>query len=132
MLAAITVNGVVAASSIDSSTDGQVFTCFIADVLVPALRPGMVIVMDNLPAHKIAAIRRVIEQARCRLVYLPPYSPDLSPIENIWSKVKQLLRSSAARVIPALREAISAAFTAVTASDCYNCFAHCGYTIHLK
>jgi transposase len=99
MLAAITIEGVLAAASIDAATDSEVFTVFIRDVLVPTLRPGMVVVMGNLAAHKIAAIGRAIEQAKCRLVYLPPYSPDFSPIENIWSKVKQSLRSRAARVI---------------------------------
>lgn len=132
MLAAITIDGVLAAASIDAATDSEVFTSFIGDVLVPTLRPGMVVVMDNLPAHKIAATRHVIEQARCRLVYLPPYSPDLSPIENIWSKVKQLLRSSAARTVTDLGTAIAAALADVTSSDCYNCFAACGYAIHLK
>lgn len=127
MLAAITIDGVLAASSIDAATDSEVFTSFIAEVLVPALRPGMVVVMDNLPAHKIAAIRREIEQARCRLVYLPPYSPDLSPIENIWAKVKQTLRSTGARTIPELNVAITNALGAVTCADCYNCFIACGY-----
>jgi transposase len=65
-------------------------------------------------------------------VYLPPYSPDLSPIENIWSKVKQSLRTSAARIIPALGNAITAAFAAVTTTDCHGCFEACGYTLHLK
>jgi transposase len=129
MLAAITIDGVLAASSMDAATDSEVFTSFIADVLVPALRPGMVIVMDNLSAHKIAAIGRLIEQARCRLVYLPPYSPDLSPIENIWSKVKQLLRTSGARTVSDLGNAIAAALAAVTAIDCQNCYTACGYTL---
>jgi transposase len=132
MLAAITLEGVLAAASIDAATDGEIFTSFIEGVLIPALRPGMVVVMDNLPAHKIAAIRQAIEAAKCRLVYLPPYSPDLSPIENIWSKVKQSLRTSAARIIPALGDAITAAFAAVTPIDCYDCFEACGYTLHLK
>jgi transposase len=132
MLAAITIEGVLAAASIDAAADSEIFTTFIQGVLVPALRPGMVVVMDNLPAHKIAAVRQAIETAKCRLVYLPPYSPDFSPIENIWSKVKQLLRTSAARVIPALGEAITAAFAAVTSTDCYGCFEACGYTLHLK
>ena len=132
MLAAITIEGVLAAASIDAATDSEVFTVFIRDVLVPTLRPGMVVVMDNLAAHKIAAIGRAIEQAKCRLVYLPPYSPDFSPIENIWSKVKQSLRSRAARVIPALGEAITAALAAVTPTDCHDCFAACGYTLHLE
>ena len=132
MLAAITIEGVLAAASIDAATDGEIFTLFIRDVLVPALRPGMVVVMDNLPAHKIVAVRQAIEKAGCRLVYLPPYSPDLSPIENIWSKVKQSLRTSAARVIPDLGEAITAALAAVTPTDCHGCFEACGYTLHLK
>lgn len=131
ILAAITVQGVLAAASIDAATDGEIFTLFIRDVLVPALRPGMVVVMDNLPAHKVVSVRRAIAQARCQLVYLPPYSPDLSPIENIWSKVKQLLRTSAARVIPALGDGVTAALSAVTATDCYGCFEACGYTLHM-
>jgi transposase len=132
MLAAMTIHGILAAASIDAATDSEVFTLFIREVLVPALKPGMVVVMDNLAAHKIAAIREAIEQASCRLVYLPPYSPDLSPIENVWSKFKQSLRSTAARAVPALGDAITASFAAVTPADCYNCFQACGYTIHLK
>jgi transposase len=132
MLAAITIEGVLAAASIDAATDGEIFTSFIREVLVPALRPGMVVVMDNLPAHKVVAVRQAIETAQCRLVYLPPYSPDFSPIENIWSKVKQSLRTTAARAIPALGDAITAAMTAVTPKDCYGCFEACGYTLHLK
>ena len=132
MLGAITLEGVLAAASIDAATDSEIFTSFIENVLVPALRPGMVVVMDNLPAHKIVAVRQAIEAARCRLVYLPPYSPDFSPIENIGSKVKQSLRTSAARVIPELGQAITAAMTAVTPTDCHGCFEACGYTLHLK
>jgi len=131
ILAAITIHGVLAAASIDAATDGEVFTLFIRDVLVPTLRPGMVVVMDNLPAHKVVAVRRTIEEAKCRLVYLPPYSPDFSPIENIWSKVKQLLRTIGARVIPALGDGVTAALSAVTATDCHGCFEACGYTLHL-
>lgn len=132
MLAAITIEGVRAAASIDAATDSEIFIVFIRDVLIPTLRPGMVVVMDNLPAHRIAAIRKLIEQAQCRLVYLPPYSPDLSPIENIWSKVKQLLRSAGARVVPALGDAITATLASITPGDCYNCFEACGYTLRLK
>jgi transposase len=132
MLAAITVEGVLAAASIDAATDGDVFTLFVQEALVPTLRPGMVVVMDNLAAHKVAAIRRSIEAAGCRLVYLPPYSPDYSPIENIWSKAKQLLRSTAARAVPALSDAITTALAAITPQDCYNCFEACGYTLCLR
>jgi len=132
MLAAITIQGIQAATSIDAATDSEVFITFIRDALLPTLRPGMVVVMDNLPAHKIAAIGQLIESAGCRLIYLPPYSPDLSPIENVWSKIKQFLRSSAARAIPALGDAITAAIANVSPSDCFNCFEASGYTLHLK
>jgi len=132
MLGAITIEGVLAAALIDAATDSEIFTSFIEGVLVPALRPGRVIVMDNLAAHKIVAVRQAIERAECRLVFLPPYSPDFSPIENIWSKVKQSLRTRAAREIPALGDAITTALAAVTPGDCYGCFQACGYTLHLK
>ena len=132
ILAGITIQGVLAAASIDSATDGDVFSMFIREVLAPALKPEMVVVMDNLPAHKVAAIARILEKAGCRLVYLPPYSPDYSPIENIWSKVKQVLRKREAREIPTLGEAITAALATVTATDCRNCFDSCGYTLHLQ
>ena len=132
MLAAVTVEGVLAAASIDATTDGEVFGLFIREALVPTLRPGMVVVMDNLAVHKIAAVRQAIEAAECRLVYLPPYSPDLSPIENIWSKVKRSLRTTAARAVPALGQAIETALSNVTSTDCYNCFEACGYTSRLE
>lgn len=132
MIAAITVQGMLAAASVDAATDTDVFVTFLREALVPALRPGMVVVMDNLATHKVAAVRQAIESAQCRLVYLPPYSPDLSPIENIWSKVKQILRSTAARAIPLLGQAIQTAFAAVTPQDCHACFMACGYTLHLE
>jgi transposase len=131
MIAAITVQGVLVGATINAATDGEVFGVFINDLLVPALKPGMVVVMDNLSSHKIAGIQESIESAGCRLVYLPPYSPDLSPIENVWSKVKQSLRTSAARHVPELGESIATALAGVTAQDCHNCFAACGYTLHL-
>lgn len=132
MLGAITVEGVLAAATIDQATNAEVFATFVRDALVPALRPGMVVVMDNLAAHKVAGIAELIEGAGCRVEYLPPYSPDLSPIEPVWSKVKQLLRTEEAREVPRLREVIGEAFGRVTPADCYNCFADCGYTLHLR
>lgn len=131
ILGAITIGGVLAASTIDDATDGEVFRGFIGDVLVPALQPGMVVVMDNLAAHKVEGIRAAIEAAGCRLVYLPPYSPDLSPIENIWSKLKQLLRTRAAREVIPLGEAIGECLREITAADCYGCFLACGYSATL-
>jgi transposase len=132
ILAAVTVHGVLAAATVDAATDGDVFTTFVREVLVPALRPGRVVVMDNLAAHKVAGVRRLVEAAGCRLVYLPPYSPDLSPIEPMWSKLKQALRTAGARAAAALGEAIDAALLTITAADCEGYFRHCGYTLHLK
>ena len=130
MIAAITVRGVLAAATIDAATDAAVFQTYITQTLGPALRPGMVVVMDNLAAHRVPGIRQAIEAAGCRLVYLPPYSPDFSPIENIWSKVKQELRTRGARDVPALLQAIGESLQAVTAEDCRNCFVACGYATH--
>jgi transposase len=129
ILAAMTLRGVQAAMTIDAATDSDVFIAFIVQVLVPTLRPGQVVVMDNLAAHKIAAVRQFIEAAGCRVIYLPPYSPDLSPIEPMWSKVKQLLRSAAARTVEALQIAVGDALAAVRESDCLGYFEHCGYTL---
>jgi transposase len=132
ILAAITVGGVLAAASINAATDGQVFDSFVRDCLVPALRPGMVVVMDNLSSHKLAGVREAIEAANCRLVYLPPYSPDYSPIENIWSKAKSVMRMLEARTLEDLEAAVTLAMQEITATECRNCFEDCGYTLHLK
>ena len=132
IIAAMTLRGVQAAMTIDATTDRDVFIAFIEQVLVPTLRPGQVVVMDNLAAHKVTSVRQLIEAAGCRVIYLPPYSPDLSPIEPMWSKVKQLLRSMAARTVDALQRAVGEALAAVTASDCLGYFDHCGYTLQLS
>jgi len=132
ILAAVGVEGVVTAATVDAATDAEVFRAFVDDALVPALRRGQVVVMDNLAAHKVAGVRDAIERAGCRLVYLPPYSPDLSPIEPMWSKLKQALRSAEARTVPELTDAVGRAFTTITAGDCLGYFRHCGYTLHLK
>jgi transposase len=94
---------------------------------VPELRPGDIVVMDNLSVHKLASVRTHIESAGARLLFLPPYSPDLSPIEPAWSKVKALLRRAAARSYDALLDATVTALSAVTAADARGWFTHCGY-----
>lgn len=132
ILAAISTAGVLAAASIDAATDTDVFVGFIQDALIPALRPGQVVVMDNLAAHHAAIVQRLIEQAGCRLVYLPPYSPDLSPIEPMWSQLKSYIRSDNPRTIPTLQTTIGNAFQQITAADCQAYFEQCGYTLHLK
>lgn len=130
MIAAMTVHGVLTAVTVDAATDGEVFLTFISDALVPVLRPGDVVVMDNLQAHKVRGVRAAIESAGAKLLYLPPYSPDLSPIEPMWSKVKQKLRSLAARTVDLLQEAVADALRSITASDCEGFFRHCGYTLY--
>jgi transposase len=132
VLAAVTVEGVAAAATVDAATDGEVFRTFVREALAPALRPGQVVVMDNLAAHKVAGVREAVEAAGCRLVYLPPYSPDFSPIEPAWSKFKQALRSAAARTAGQLGEAVAAALNTITGADCLGYFRHCGYTLRLR
>jgi transposase len=127
MLAAVRTAGPCAAALVDGPVDADVFRAYTELVLVPALRPGDVVVMDNLQPHKAAGVRQMIESAGATLLYLPPYSPDYNPIENMWSKVKQLLRSAAARTFEALQRAVWAALDAVTQDDCRGFFAHCGY-----
>jgi transposase len=129
MIGAMTIKGVLAAVTVDAATDGEIFCHFVTDALVPVLRPGDVVVMDNLQAHKAVGIRTAIEAVGARLLYLPPYSPDLSPIEPMWSKVKQKLRSIAARTVDGLRGAVTTALQSITQNDCQGFFRHCGYTL---
>lgn len=129
LLAAMSLEGVVAAAAIDAATDAEVFLSFIRHSLAPSLRPGQVVIMDNLTSHYVSGVREAIENAGCRLVYLPPYSPDYSPIEPMFSKLKQTLRSLEARTIDQLFVAIGVALNAITPSDCLGFFQHCGYTL---
>jgi transposase len=128
-VAAIRLEGLTAAATMAHAMDGESFLVYVTHGLVPMLRGGDVVVMDNLPGHKLAKVRELIEAAGAKLLYLPPYSPDFNPIEMIWSKVKGLLRSIAARTIDNLHEAFNTAFAAVTLSDIQNCFQHCGYKL---
>jgi transposase len=120
-------DGLVAPFTIDAAVDGEVFDAYVDRVLAPTLRPGDVVVMDNLSAHKRPRVRELIEAAGAAVLYLPPYSPDLNPIEMMWSKVKRLLRTIAARTVDALHDAFGRAFAAVTSDDIAGCFRHCGY-----
>ncbi len=97
MLAALSVDGVSAPMTIRGAVDGLVFVAYLKEVLCPTLSEGDVVVMDNLPAHKVKMVRELIEGCRARLIYLPPYSPDLNPIEKCWSKIKTYLRAVKAR-----------------------------------
>jgi transposase len=112
---------------LDGPMDGIAFLTYVAKVLVPALSPGDVVVMDNLPAHKIEGVREAIEAAGAKLLYLPPYSPDLNPIEMAFSKLKALLRKAAQRTVEGLWGAVAEALNAFTPEECANYFAAAGY-----
>lgn len=127
VLSAITLQGVLASMPIEEATDGDVFLAYLEQVLCPKLEAGQLVIMDNLRAHKVEGVREKIEARGARLVYLPPYSPDFNPIEQIWAKVKQWLRSAKARTVEALEQAIADALKAVTAENTAGCFAGCGY-----
>jgi transposase len=129
MLAALGSHGIEAVMTIDGATDAEVFRVYVEQVLRPTLRPGDHVIMDNLRAHKAAGISEAIEQAGAQVVYLPPYSPDLSPIEPCWSKLKMALRTAKARTREALERAIAQALTTVTVSDAHSWFHHCGYAL---
>lgn len=129
MIAAVGVEGVKAASFGEWHVDGEIFLQFIQECLVPALEPGQVVLMDNLSVHKVSGVQQAIEAVGARLVYLPPYSPDLSPIELAWSKIKTYLRKKSARTFDELKSAICEAFAEITQTDLQAWFEHCGYCI---
>ena len=127
LLASMTAEGMGACLAVDGATTRLVFEAYIEKVLLPSLRHGQVVVMDNLSAHKGERIRELLESASCELLYLPPYSPDFSPIEEAFSKVKGLLRKAEARSREALVEAMGKVLDTVTARDARRFFEHCGY-----
>jgi transposase len=130
MLAAMGIGGVGAVMTVNGATDADVFRAYVGQVLAPTLRRGDIVVMDNLGAHKAAGVREIIEREGAELIYLPPYSPDLSPIERCWSKIKTYLRKAKARTREALEEALKQALETVTESDALSWFTHCGYAVH--
>jgi transposase len=129
MIATLSLRGVEAVMTIDGATDAEVFRAYVQHVLCPTLVPGDIVVMDNLRAHKVSGVREHIEACSAQLIYLPPYSPDLSPIEPCWSKLKTLLRAAQARTREALDAAIERVLAAVTPSDARGWFHHCGYAL---
>jgi transposase len=127
LLASITAEGVGPCLAVEGPTTREVFEAYLERVLAPVLRPGQTVVLDNLSAHKGGRVRAIVEGAGCELVYLPPYSPDLNPIEQAFSKVKGLLRRAQSRTRGALIEAMGRALDAVTVRDVRGFVAHCGY-----
>lgn len=125
--AGLRLNGMTAAMLLDGPMTGPAFLAYVEQVLAPTLEPGDIVIMDNLPAHKIAGVRNVIENAGARVLYLPPYSPDFNPIEMAFSKLKALLRKAAARTIDELWSAVAACLQAFKPDECANYFEAAGY-----
>lgn len=126
-IAAMTVRGMLCSGTFDGATDTDTFVAFVREGLVPALTPGQVVIMDNLPAHCASKVDELIESAGAYVLRLPPYSPDLNPIEMAISKVKSLLRKVERRTIDALQSAIGDALDCVTSDDATAYVRHCGY-----
>ena len=114
---------------LDGAMNGPAFKAYVEQVLVPELKPGDIVVMDNLPAHKVTGVRQAIEGVKAHLLYLPPYSPDFNPIEMAFSKLKALLRKTAPRTIDHLWETIGSLISAFSPDECINYFAAAGYDL---
>jgi transposase len=127
LLTSLHARGMGPSMAVEGPTTASVFETYVKRLLAPALRPGQVVVMDNLGAHRPKRVRELIERRGCELLYLPPYSPDLNPIEGAFSKVKHILRKIRARTKEALIEAMGRALEAVSARDAGGFFVHCGY-----
>jgi transposase len=120
-------SGMVAPMVLDGPINGELFQAYVEQILVPELRPGDIVIMDNLGSHKGAGVRTAIEAAGAELLYLPPYSPDFNPIENAFSKLKAALRKAAARTVDALWSVIGDTIGTFSQSECANYFAAAGY-----
>lgn len=130
MISSIRLDGSTACMAVDGSTTGDVFCAYAEHVLVPSLRPGDIVILDNLASHKNQTALEWIRKAGAEVRFLPPYSPDLNPIEKMWSKIKQILRSIKARTQEALLAAIAFALECVCSQDAIGWFASCGYTLN--
>ncbi len=127
LLSSMSLEGIGPSLAVEGPTNREVFETYVERVLSPALSPGQIVVMDNLSSHKSSRVRELIEESGCDLLYLPPYSPDLNPIEEAFSKVKALLRKAQARSREALVEAMGVALCAIGSRDAKGFFAHRGY-----
>lgn len=127
LIGALGRHGLCGSMVVDGAVNRDVFEAFVEQVLLPQLKPGDIVVMDNLSSHKGERVTELIESVGAEVRYLPPYSPDLNPIEMIFAKIKQLLRSLACRTVDRLWQAMQSVLDRVTPSDAINCFAHSGY-----
>ena len=132
ILAAMSPQGLVATMTIEGATNKEVFSTYLDHFLCPALRPGQVVILDNLAVHKSEEVRVKIEACGCRLVFLPAYSPDFNPIEHAFAKLKHFLRKARARAQEALHEAIGAGLKTITAKDACGWFKHCEFPLHTQ
>jgi len=130
MLACLSEVGLSAPMTVQGAVDGQVFLAYVEQVLAPTLQTGDVLVMDNLGAHKVKGVKEAIEGRGAKVIYLPPYSPDMNPIEKCWSKIKTYLRAAKARTRQALEQALKEALLLVTEKDAIGWFASCGYPVY--
>jgi transposase len=126
-VAALRHDRIAAPWLLDGPIDGETFITYVEKVLLPTLRPGDIVIMDNLGSHRGKAVRRLIRSASAKLFFLPKYSPDLNPIEQVFAKLKHLLRKAAARTIEAICAAIAQILAAFTPEECANYFANSGY-----
>lgn len=129
MIGALGLEGVRAMMTVEGATDGEVFEAFVHHLLVPKLKPGDVVVLDNVGAHKPESALERIRATGARVMFLPPYSPDLNPIEHCWSKIKALLKKFEALTLATLDAAIARAVELVTPQDALGWFTHCGYQV---
>jgi transposase len=127
VIAGLRTSGPSAIALLDGPVTGERFRAYVTETLIPVLKPGDIVVLDNLGAHKVAGVREAIEAVGARLLYLPPYSPDFNPIERAFAKLKALLRSAAARTVSELWEAVRQAFTRFSPDECRNYITAAGY-----
>ncbi len=129
LIGALSLEGITAVMTVEGAVDTLAFNAYLEQVLRPTIRPGDVLVLDNLTAHHASRIEEVAAQCEAEVIWLSPYSPDFSPIEMMWSKIKSAMRSAKARTREELERAFKAALELVTESDCFGWFSHCGYQV---
>jgi transposase len=132
LISSLSVNGAEATMSIEGAVDTEVFDAYVERVLRPTIKAGDVLVLDNLTAHRSSRVETVAQECGAAVIWLSPYSPDFSPIEMMWSKIKTAMRSAKARTREELERALKAALKLITEADCLGWFTHCGYQVTLN
>lgn len=128
LVAAISLTGVLAAMYCTCTFNGDGFEAFVEDILIPELRPGQILILDNVGFHKLASVKQALEAVGVKVVFLPQYSPELNPIENMWSKLKSYLKSQKVKTLKDLNRFLKEGLNRITEYDCESWFDHCGYT----